>query len=64
MKKLRLLNRFLVFVLVAFLFASCSKNNSSHIPKNAFVVAVIDGKGLKDLTNNDFLKDNEEYKQT
>lgn len=64
MKKIRLSSTIIVLVLVAVFFVSCSKNNSSHIPKNAFVVAVIDGKGLKDLTNNDFLKDNEEYKQT
>ena len=64
MKKIRLSSTIIVLVLVAVFFVSCSKNNSSHIPKNAFVVAVIDGKGLKDLTNNNFLKDNEEYKQT
>lgn len=49
-----------MFVLVAFLFASCSKNNSSHIPKDAFAVAVVDGKGLSKISNNDFLKDNED----
>ncbi|NLP19606.1 MAG: hypothetical protein GX378_02445, partial [Bacteroidales bacterium] len=52
MKKIRLSSTIIVLVLVAVFFVSCSKNNSSHIPKNAFVVAVIDGKGLKDLTNN------------
>lgn len=64
MKKIRLSSSIIVLVLVVVFFVSCSKNNSSHIPKNAFVVAVIDGKGLKDLTNNNFLKDNEEYEQT
>ncbi|HPX75500.1 MAG TPA: DUF4836 family protein [Bacteroidales bacterium] len=64
MKKFKLSSTILVLVLVAVLFVSCSKNNSSHIPKNAFIVAVIDGKGITNLSNNDFLKDNEEYKQT
>ncbi len=63
MKKLKLLSTILVLVLVAALSVSCTKNYSSYIPKNAFLVGVIDGKSMKDWPKENYLAEMEEYKE-
>ncbi len=64
MKNLKLSSKLLLLSFVAIFFASCSKNNSSHIPKDAFAVAVFDGKSWKETKNLNTLYNNEDFKET
>ncbi|HOK37603.1 MAG TPA: DUF4836 family protein [Bacteroidales bacterium] len=56
--------KFYISILVAIsIFAvSCTKNNATHIPKDAFAVMVIDGKESAKVFDTKTLTENEEYK--
>lgn len=62
MKKIKISTPILILAFVAILFASCSKNAATHIPKDSFAVLVIDGSELMKFSNPDLLKENKDYK--
>lgn len=57
--------KFYISILVAIsIFAvSCTKNNATHIPKDAFAVMVIDGKESAKVFDTQSFTENEEYKK-
>lgn len=62
MKRIKISTPILLLAFVAILFASCSKNAATHIPKDSFAVLVIDGSELMKFSNPDLLKENKDYK--
>lgn len=62
MKKLKITTPLLLIAGLAMFFASCSNDNTNHIPKDAFAVLVVDGGELTKLTDAEFIQENPEYK--
>lgn len=62
MKKIKISFPLLALAVVAILFASCSKNAATHIPKESFAVMVIDGSELLKFSNPELLEDNKDVK--
>ena len=56
MKKIKISFPLLALAVVAILFASCSKNAATHIPKESFAVMVIDGSELLKFSNPELLE--------
>jgi hypothetical protein len=52
----------LIFAALSIFAVSCTKNNASHIPKDAFAVMVIDGKEYAKVFDTKTITENEEYK--
>lgn len=62
MKKTRISTPILLLAFVAILFASCSKNNATHIPKDSFAVMVIDGSEFMKIAKPELLQENKDVK--
>lgn len=52
----------IILVTISIFAVSCTKNNATHIPKDAFAVMVIDGKESAKVFDTKTLTENEEYK--
>ncbi len=62
MKKFKISFPLLALAAIAILFASCSKNTATHIPKESFAVMVLDGSELLKFADVKALEDNKDVK--
>lgn len=62
MTKIKQFLPIIMLVAITALFFSCTENGAKHIPKEAFVVMVIDGSELLEFSDPDLIKETDEYK--
>ena len=62
MKNLKFTTPIILFAALSIFFASCSSDNTSHIPKDAFAVLVIDGGEITKFSDPEFVQENPEFK--